>query len=76
MSNDKPKYTEKPIKFDDEAQVVATRTSHTLATLQISLASHKEIKYLLEQAGYNHAISDDDTIDMTGIALVRQPTPR
>ena len=39
--------TAKPIKDDREAETVAVRVSHTLATLEISLASYKEIKYLL-----------------------------
>lgn len=54
---------------EERVSIIAERTSQTLATLSVSLGTHKEIKYLLEQAGYNHAI-DGDQIDMTGIALV------
>lgn len=52
-----------------------TRT-HTVAELPVSRETHAEVKRLLEDAGYDHAISSDgvgDIIDMHGIAITVDP---
>lgn len=51
------------------------RTTHTLATLELSPAAYDEIRAKLEAAGYQHAF-DGGLIDMTGIGLEREdPRP-
>lgn len=49
------------------------RTTHTFAILPVSLATYREIADKLQQAGYDHAIFEDEkgshVIDMHGIAL-------
>ncbi len=45
------------------------RSTHTYAELEVSPGAYTEIRGLLEAAGYQHAFSDDGTIDMHGIGL-------
>jgi hypothetical protein len=47
--------------------------THTHANLEVSDATYSEIRRLLKAAGYDHAFGPDGTIDMHGIALVREP---
>jgi hypothetical protein len=57
-----------------EAVPMAT---HSLARMEVSPATYREVKSLLLQAGYHHAISSDgsgrERLDMTGIALQLRP---
>jgi len=49
-----------------------TRSTHTLAIMEISKAAYEEIRAKLEAAGYDHAIlvgRDTVGLDMTGIML-------
>jgi hypothetical protein len=50
------------------------KSAHTYATLEVSSAAYLEISDLLKAAGYNHAFTEDGTIDMHGIGL-RRPNP-
>lgn len=55
---------------------MAHTSTHTFATLPVSRSTYDEIKKKLKDAGYDHAFlkttrSDDDLIDMDGIALMR-----
>jgi hypothetical protein len=43
--------------------------THTYSILVISQAAYDEIHTKLIEFGYEHAIGDDNTIDMHGIAL-------
>lgn len=43
--------------------------THSYATLAVSPAAYEEIKKLLLEADYGHAINSDGEIDMHGIAL-------
>jgi len=48
------------------------RQTHTFALLELSPAAYGEIRYKLEQAGYQHAFIEDDgkpIIDMQGIGV-------
>lgn len=45
--------------------------THTYAELEVSPSTYKEIKRLLEQAGYDHAFVGG-VIDMKGIGLVQR----
>jgi hypothetical protein len=48
------------------------RTTHTLATLEISAAAYDEIASKLRAAGYDHVFVDG-LVDMKGIGLERGP---
>lgn len=48
------------------------RSTHTVATLQVSAAAFNEIADKLRAAGYDHAFVDG-LIDMTGIGI--EPAP-
>lgn len=55
--------------------------THTYVHLEVSRAAYEEIKYRLAACGWEHAIlntdrSDDEVLDMNGIALVREPLAR
>ena len=50
------------------------RSTHTVATLEVSHAAYDEIRIRLEKEGYGHTIQHDGTIDLTGIGLVRFET--
>lgn len=50
------------------------RTTHTLATLEVSKEAYEEIAAKLKEAGYDHAFLEDGLIDMTGIGLVKEKT--
>lgn len=57
---------------------MALRSTHTVVTLEISVAAFNEIREKLEAAGYQHAIFADAShgslmIDMTGIGLTPPP---
>ena len=69
--------TARPIKAEEqEAITTAIRTSHTLATMEVSLTTFNEIKALFEEAGYDHVfLEDGKMMDMTGIGLVPPPDP-
>lgn len=45
------------------------KSTHTIATLEVSQAAHDEICIALEAAGYQHAFLEDGLLDMTGIGL-------
>jgi hypothetical protein len=53
--------------------------TYTFATLEVSKAAYDEIRAKLIEAGYDHAIRQDrgdvETVDMNGIALVRDNPP-
>ncbi len=52
------------------------RHTHTLATLAVSPDAYTETRDALVVAGYDHAVltdKDGETLDMTGIALARDP---
>lgn len=51
------------------------RTTHTIATMDLSRAAYDEISAKLTEAGYDHAFLDDDTIDMTGIGVTPARAP-
>ena len=47
--------------------------THTVVEMEVSATTHDEIWRKLEEAGYQHAISNrGNTLDMSGIALVRE----
>ena len=50
------------------------RQTHTFVELEISREAYMEIWRKLAEAGYHHAFIDG-AIDMSGIALIQQPTP-
>src|SRR5262245_354750 len=50
-------------------------TTHTVALLEVSESAYTEVRTLLERAGYHHALFEDGSIDMTGIALTCAPAP-
>jgi hypothetical protein len=60
------------------------RSTHTLATMDVSAACFREIMGKLQAAGYDHAVLGPDqgasgmTLDMSGIMLAVEhlPTPR
>lgn len=47
--------------------------TYTLAEMQVSPATYSELRRLLENAGYTHAISSDGTLDMTHIGVTADP---
>lgn len=50
--------------------------THTIATLEVTIHTYKEIAAKLRAAGYDHAFGADGTIDMQGIGLVEEkPKP-
>lgn len=49
--------------------------TYTVATLEVSERTYREIEAKLRAAGYDHAFSPDGTIDMTHIGLERAPRP-
>lgn len=49
-----------------------TRSTHTIAELDVTASTYDEIHRLLTDAGYTHAFRDG-VIDMTGIGLTRAP---
>jgi hypothetical protein len=52
-----------------------TRSTHTVAELEVSAETFRELHHLLTQAGYEHAFIRDDSrilIDMTGIGVVER----
>ncbi|EIF30911.1 hypothetical protein BCh11DRAFT_06423 [Burkholderia sp. Ch1-1] len=49
--------------------------TYTVATLEVSERTYREIEDKLRAAGYDHAFSHDGAIDMTHIGLVRAPRP-
>lgn len=65
-------YTVKKIQADPKPQPPRIRQTHTFVELEVSPESHAEVKYLLEQAGYDHCIMDSGAIDLSGIALTRK----
>lgn len=48
------------------------RMTHTFVVLGLSNAAYEEIRKQLEEADYQHCFLEDGTIDMTGIAVVRE----
>lgn len=52
------------------------RSTHTVATLEVSSAAYDEIASRLRAASYDHSFLDDGVIDMHGIGLVKAPLPR
>ena len=48
------------------------RSTHTYVELELSPAAYDEIRAKLAAAGYDHAFMDDKTIDMHGLAVVRE----
>lgn len=47
------------------------RSTHTVATLELSAPSYIEIEEKLRGAGYEHTIDGDGMIDLTGIGVVK-----
>jgi hypothetical protein len=45
--------------------------TYTYAVLEVSPAAYVEVERKLREAGYEHAIAVDGTIDLHGIALER-----
>lgn len=55
------------------------KSTHTVATLNVSKVAFDEIADLLRDAGYSHVFLDGNVIDMTGIGLtheLEEETPR
>ena len=48
------------------------RSTHTYVELELSPAAYDEIRAKLAAAGCKHAFMDDKTIDMHGLAVVRE----
>ena len=48
---------------------MSIRQTHTYVELEISRAAWDEIAGQLRAAGYGHAFVDEETIDMSGIAV-------
>jgi len=46
------------------------RSTHTVATLEVSKKSYDEIAKKLIAAGYDHVFIGDGILDMTGIGLI------
>jgi hypothetical protein len=44
-------------------------STHTYALAVVSRTTYDEVRKLLEDAGYNHAIEENGVLDMHGIAL-------
>lgn len=44
--------------------------THSYVTMQVSAQAYDEIKKILIDAGYDHAIGDHGELDMHGIAIV------
>lgn len=65
-------YTVKKIQADPKPLPPRIRQTHTVVELPVSAESYAEVKYLLEQAGYDHCIMDCGGIDLSGIALTRK----
>lgn len=55
---------------------MAHRSTHTFVTLEISRAAYDEIRSKLAAADYGHCFIDDNTVDMTGIAVQPAEAPR
>lgn len=49
-----------------------TRTTHTLATMDVPPIVYDYVKAALARASYSHAVLDDGLLDMSGIALARE----
>lgn len=49
--------------------------TYTYVELDVSAPAFDEIRIKLERAGYDHALIDNTTIDMRGIALKRVEEP-
>lgn len=50
--------------------------THTYALVEVSASTYQEIKKILEEAGYHHAIDEKfNVIDMHGLALRLDLTP-
>lgn len=45
------------------------RSTHTYAIMEVPREVFEVVKAKLEDAGYQHAIHDGDTLDMHGVAL-------
>lgn len=52
------------------------RSTHTYVTLELSPQAFEEIRKKLEAARYQHAIIDQCTIDMHGLAVTREQEPQ
>lgn len=45
-------------------------STYTYVTMEVSQIAYKEIRQKLEDANYQHAITDDGLLNMHGLALV------
>ena len=74
---DEPVATVRNLKANDNP--ITSRplggATHTYVELEVSAESYAEVKHLLEQAGWDHAIMDDGAIDLSGIALTKAFEP-
>lgn len=50
-------------------------STYTIATLEVTIHTYKEIAAKLHAAGYDHAFGADGTIDMQGIGLMEEKKP-
>lgn len=79
---DEPQSSCTPLKVDDlpaDKQSVFRRprpsATHTYVEMEVSKETYAEVKYLLEQAGWDHCIMDDGALDLSGIALKKAALP-
>lgn len=47
--------------------------TYTYVIINVSKSTYEEIATKLDEAGYDHAIDDDGTLNMHGLALVCEP---
>ena len=78
-SRDPKGYTFKPITKAELEQPlrpnvahVSRRSTYSVVELPVSPETYAEIKYLLEQAGYDQCFMASGGIDLSGIALTRK----
>lgn len=50
--------------------------THTYALLEVSDTAYCEVRRLMLEAGYEHALNDRGELDMHGIAIIRRPNSR
>jgi len=66
----KPVAIAKPIREEYLVMEKAKEVKDTLATVEVSLATYKELEYLLTEIGYGDAI-EGDIIDMTNVRVAK-----
>ena len=49
--------------------------TRTVAVMEVSDSTYREIRELFERAGYDHALLHDGSLDMHGIAIAPKVEP-